>query len=146
MESHADGPDGWELVIDVWRFLNTVFDGAEPVFSRHGLHQKSLVLLALLDLTDSPQGLAELLRSPASSLSSLIKDVEAKGLIERRLHPDDRRRHVLTRTGSGDAALAEGVAAIRACVAREFALSSPEEKAAVGPAQRMMRRIAGTKA
>ncbi len=147
MESNSLGPpsepvDGWQMVIDVWTFLNFVFDAAEPVFEHHGLHQKSLVLLALLDKTGSPMELAHLLRSPASSLSSMLKEMEGKGLISRRLHPDDRRRHVLERTELGDQALADGIQAIRRCVAERVNAAPESQRAALGEAMVMLRRAA----
>ncbi|MBV8990170.1 MAG: MarR family transcriptional regulator [Solirubrobacterales bacterium] len=53
-----------------------------------------------------------------SSMVSTIDELEAKGLVERRRHPTDRRAHALHVTDSGRATLARG---------RELALAAQED-------------------
>jgi DNA-binding MarR family transcriptional regulator len=49
----------------------------------------------------SQNALAELLRIPASSMVALIDHLEERGLVERRLHPTDRRSRTLHMTEAG---------------------------------------------
>lgn len=119
---------GWEWVKGAWVFLNAVFDHAAPLLSEYGLHQKSLVLLALLDKEDTPQGLAHLLRSPASSVSHLLKEVEEKGLITRAVDARDKRRFRLTRTAEGDKALQTGIEAINRAIEEKFGQLEPSQQ------------------
>lgn len=71
-------------------------------------HQVSLADLQLLDLLDtSPAGaapmgeLAEALASLPSRLTRQIKRLEQRGLVQRRLDPQDRRRVMATLTAAG---------------------------------------------
>jgi len=60
-------------------------------------------LLRLIDWQpgQSQQAVAQQLRVPPSRLVPLIDGLEARGLIERRRHPDDRRNHALHVTAQG---------------------------------------------
>lgn len=145
MENFDNGNDfgitGWSLVKATWSFLNVVFDHSAPVLAHWGLHQKSLVLLALLDLGDTPQELAHLLRSPASTLSSMLRELEDKGLIARSLDQADRRRFRLRRTAEGDRALSAGIAAIDAAVGGCLNSLGDEDRAAVTRALPLLLRL-----
>jgi len=120
--------EGWDLVQSAWVFLNSVFDHATPVLATYGLHQKSLVLLALLDHADTPQNLAHLLRSPASTVSHLLRETEEKGLITRTIDATDKRRFRLRRTPEGDKAMEAGIEAINQAVATRFGCFTPEQQ------------------
>jgi DNA-binding MarR family transcriptional regulator len=136
-------PTGWELVVGAWEFLNAVFDHAAPAMAEHGLHQKSLVLLALLDKGDTPQQLAHLLRTPAPTLSHMLKELEGRGLIARSLDAADRRRFRLRRTAAGDRALAAGVAAINEAASSRLACLSDAEREVVAGAVLLLPRLTG---
>ncbi|MBC8140709.1 MAG: winged helix DNA-binding protein [Armatimonadetes bacterium] len=132
---------GWQLVEGVWGFLNVVFDHACPVLDKHGLHQKSLVLLALLNVADTAQELARLLRTPSSSLSYLLKEMEEKGLIERTIDARDKRKFRFVRTPKGDAAHEAGRDAINAAVAERFAALSDDEQRTLKAALPLLHRL-----
>lgn len=130
-EEENNCPVGWDLVQVAWAFLNVVFDDAAPVTAEHGLHQRSLILLAMLDQADTPQAIAQLLRSPASTVSHMVSELERKQFIERAVDPHDKRSWRLRRTTSGQHALDGGMAAINAAVAARLHRLEPEERQAL---------------
>jgi DNA-binding MarR family transcriptional regulator len=140
MSSEA-GVTGWGFVQTIWAYLNEVFDFAAPVMSEYGLHQKALVLLALLDKGDTPQELAHLLRTPPSTLSHLLKEMETKGLIHRSLGVQDKRKFHFIRTARGDAALEAGRNAIDTAMCLRMQKLSPEEQAIMEQSLPLLRRM-----
>ncbi|MBC8139334.1 MAG: MarR family transcriptional regulator [Fibrella sp.] len=135
------GVTGWEFVQVTWAFLNEVFDHAAPVMAQYGLHQKALVLLALLDKGDSPQELAHLLRTPPSTLSHLLKELEDKELIHRSLGVSDKRKFHFVRTERGNTALREGREAINEAIALRLGNLTPEERSIVEQALPLIPRL-----
>lgn len=119
---------GWELTRAAWVFLNAVFDHATPVLNAYGLYQKLLVLLALLDIADTPQELAHLLRTPPSTVSHMLKEIEEKGLIVRTIDPTDKRKFRLKRTHEGDIALQAGIEAVNVAVEARLSAFDPEQQ------------------
>ena len=63
-----------------------------------------------------------------SSMVSTIDELEAKGLVERRRHPTDRRAHALHVTDSGRATLARGRGLALAAQEDLLAPLNPEER------------------
>ncbi len=63
-----------------------------------------------------------------SSMVSTLDELEAKGLVERRRHPTDRRAHALHVTPSGKARLARGRELARGAQDDLLAPLSPEER------------------
>ena len=66
----------------------------------------------------SQQAIAETIGAPPSRMVAIVDELEARGLIERRPHPGDRRVHALYLTGAGRRLLARG---------RKIALEHEEE-------------------
>ena len=126
------------IVQGVWEFLNVIFDDAATVMESYGLHQKSLVLLALLDRADTPQGLAHLLRTPPSTLSHMLSELERRKLIERSLDADDKRKFRLRRTEDGQQALEEGIAAINRAMATRMERLAPSECATMAESLKLI--------
>ncbi|GAA4600875.1 MarR family transcriptional regulator [Actinoallomurus liliacearum] len=89
---------------------------SEAVFARHGLRRGEFDVLAALRRPGPPYALipsemaAELMMSRAG-MTSRVDRLEAAGLVERSLDPDDRRSFRITLTDKGlrvvDAALGE---------------------------------------
>ena len=75
-----------------------------------GLELRQFGLLRLLAGAEghSQRALGETLRIPPNRMVALVDDLERKGLIERRTHPEDRRANALSLTEAGSAALARG--------------------------------------
>lgn len=55
----------------------------------------------------SQQGLAEVLGTPPTRLVALLDDLQARGAIERRRNPSDRRLHAIHLTNAGRALMRE---------------------------------------
>ena len=66
----------------------------------------------------SQQAIAEAIGAPPSRMVAIVDELEARGLIERRPHPSDRRVHALYLTAAGRRLLARG---------RRIALEHEEE-------------------
>lgn len=77
------------------------------------LELRQFGLLRLLAEADgrSQRALGALLRIPPNRMVALVDDLERKGLIERRTHPEDRRAHAVSLTDAGRAALGRAFAA-----------------------------------
>jgi DNA-binding MarR family transcriptional regulator len=86
-------------------------EGLEPV----GLRPNQFALLNHVALAQgsSQRQLGHRLGLDPSGLVGTIDGLERRGLIERRSHPDDRRRHALHLTKEGRAKLTEGRAVAR---------------------------------
>jgi DNA-binding MarR family transcriptional regulator len=78
-----------------------------------GLRPKQFALLNHVALAEgsSQRELGRRLGLDPSGLVGSIDELERRGLLERRAHPGDRRRHALHLTADGRAALAAGRAA-----------------------------------
>jgi len=72
--------------------------------------------------------LAATLHIPASSLVSLVDDLEARGLVERRSHPTDRRARTLHLTAAGTERLEAALAVAAGLEAHLCAGIGPDER------------------
>lgn len=120
MEDKA--PLGWGFIELIWMFLSRTFEDSGPDFQALGLGSKQMVVLAIIQTHPSPGKLREALGAPPSTISNLLNDLEGKGLVERRIHPSDKRQYQLALTEIGQSKLAEGSAIIDAKL-RSAALS-----------------------
>ena len=70
-----------------------------------GLSHAGLIVLHVLDAGALSQTeLAKEARVEAQTMSRTLEGLEREGYVARQKHPDDRRRHVVTRTPAGEAA------------------------------------------
>lgn len=70
-----------------------------------GLSHAGLIVLHVLDAGPLSQTeLAKVARVEAQTMSRTLEGLEREGYIARQKHPDDGRRHVVTRTPAGEAA------------------------------------------
>ncbi len=76
----------------------------------------------------SPKALAKHLGVTPGTLSAVIVALLERGLLKRDHHADDRRRHALSLTRSGEAALMKGSALDSARVKRVLARLSPAQR------------------
>lgn len=87
----------------------------------------------------SQRALAAALHQAEPSITTMVRRLEAAGLVERRVGPDDGRVRVLSLTDAGAAALAAADAALAAVNERiEAALSDDEVRRLAG----LLRRLA----
>ena len=68
-----------------------------------GLHPRQFAVLRHVSAAEgeSQQAIGEALGIPASRMVAFIDELEDRGLVERRPHPTDRRRHTVYLTPSG---------------------------------------------
>lgn len=77
---------------------------AEALLDPIGLRPRHLVALTLLNDRGptNQQGLAEALSLDPSNVVGLLNELEERGLIIRRRHPSDRRRHIVELSTEGE--------------------------------------------
>ena len=95
-----------------------------------GLELRQFGLLRLLADADghSQRALGETLRIPPNRMVTLVDDLERKGLIERRTHPEDRRANAVSITEAGAAALDRAFQAAFAVEAETCAALDAQER------------------
>jgi DNA-binding MarR family transcriptional regulator len=72
----------------------------------YGIDMAEMFLLQhVLEHAVSPTELSEMLQIPTHGISRKLENLQRLGLLERKLHPQDARRRVLTVTGKGKATL-----------------------------------------
>lgn len=111
---------GWEFVQTIWMFLSQTFEGASEAFEEFGIGSKQMVVLAIIEKQRTPGELRKALGAPASSITSIINELEKKGLIVREVHPTDRRQFNLVRTEKGEMTLQKGQEALEAHIGELF--------------------------
>ncbi|MDG4807663.1 MarR family winged helix-turn-helix transcriptional regulator [Micromonospora sp. WMMD1120] len=87
---------------------------SESVLAPLGLRPRHLVALTVLRAGGGTgqQALATILEMDSTNIVGLLNDLEAKGLVERRRSPEDRRRHVVELTEDGAKRLNEAECAL----------------------------------
>jgi DNA-binding MarR family transcriptional regulator len=97
-------------------------DRANELLRPHGMVVRDVGLMSLLDAhgPSSQQALATRLSVSPTMITQIVDEAEARGLVERRRNPDDRRSYLVTLTPAGGEKLAEG-RAIAAVMAAEIA-------------------------
>lgn len=83
-------------------FVDAYDRAYEIAAAQHGL---SVAQACVLGRISRPRGMRELadeLGCDASNVTQIVTRLEARELVERHSHPDDRRSRQLTRTPSGD--------------------------------------------
>jgi DNA-binding MarR family transcriptional regulator len=98
-----------------------------------GIRLKNLMALAYLrDHRDATQqGFSEAMHLDANNCVLLLNELEGLGFATRQRDPSDRRRHLVTLTGSGNAALERAEQAQETIEDDVLGALSPEERAAL---------------
>ncbi|PZG19560.1 MarR family winged helix-turn-helix transcriptional regulator [Nonomuraea aridisoli] len=93
---------------------------SEAVLAPLGLRPRHLIALTVLRARGgiTQQALSTTLEMDGTNVVSLLNELEAEGLIERRRSPEDRRRHVVELTQAGVERLAKA----------EFVLAAVEDE------------------
>src|ERR1700694_5195443 len=129
-----EGPIPGELSMFTGYLLARLGDASRRRFHRalepEGLHPRDFGVMTMVASHPglSQQQLHEKTAIDPSSMVAVIDELEAKGLAERRPHPDDRRARAIFLSDRGRETL-ERVRALVAGLQRElFAALSPEER------------------
>lgn len=123
--------DRMAAVTSVMRVQQLLLSRVEDVLKPYGLTFAAFEALRLLAFTrrgSLPMGkMGERLMVHPASVTNAIRKLESRGLVERRLSPDDRRVVLATITDSGRAVVAEATDALNQA---EFGLPGlPRERA-----------------
>jgi DNA-binding MarR family transcriptional regulator len=123
--NHWDRVPAMHAVTSLMRVQQLVIGRLDAILKPHGLtfaRYEALVLLVFSSRGSLPLGkMGERLQVHPTSITSIIRRLEAAGLVVRRAHPDDGRA-VLAEITSKGRALVE--TATRDLVAADFALGS----------------------
>jgi DNA-binding MarR family transcriptional regulator len=106
----TDAPPRPRVVQTLRRVNRLVQQSGDRIAREHGLTMQQWELLARLGRSGGPvdhRRLACALHVTPPTLSALVDAVAERGLVERRAHPDDRRRRLVALTPAGEARLAE---------------------------------------
>ncbi|MGN9774510.1 MarR family winged helix-turn-helix transcriptional regulator [Micromonospora sp. H33] len=103
---------------------------AESALSPLGLRPRHLVALTVLREGGgtSQQALAGTLEMDGTNVVGLLNELESAGLVERRRSPEDRRRHVVELTTTGEARLREAECALASAEAEVLGALDPAER------------------
>lgn len=114
---------------------------SEAVLAPLGLRPRHLVALTVLREGDgmSQQALAGTLEMDGTNVVGLLNELEAKGLVERRRSPTDRRRHLVMLTHSGKERLCEAERALTVAEDEVLGALAPDER---GTLYELLRRAA----
>ena len=135
-----NGPVAVGILADLWSLVHSVLDDAEPELATLGLTPKAYFLLDSVGDHPFPALLARRMHLPPPTVTYLVKQLEAKGLLERRAEPDDLRKFRLVPTAAGRDALSRGGMALSRKLGERLARLDRDEVAALG---RSVSRLAG---
>lgn len=141
----APGPSGEALTGSVGFLLSKLGVGSARRFAERlrplGIEPRHLALLQMVAASEgrSQQVLGEALAVPASRMVALVDDLEQRGLVERRLNPDDRRMRALHLTKKGRGLLERALAI---AAEHESELCGPLEPAERAQFLALLRRLA----
>jgi DNA-binding MarR family transcriptional regulator len=101
-------------------------------------------VLGSLDLAGAltPRELADSERVRPPTITRIVAKLEAAGLVQRTPHPTDGRQVILSPTEQGRSVLQQARKAREAWLARRLAELSPDERATLREASRILERIA----
>ena len=106
---HKTGkPDACGILADLWQLMQSVLDDAEIDMEAIGLSPKAFFLLAAIEEHPFPAEIARKMHLPPPTVTYLIKQLEEKGLVERRAEPGDLRKFRLVQTDAGRQARDQG--------------------------------------
>lgn len=110
----------------LWQVTNQWQAAQRAALRPYGLTHVQFVLLAALAWMDADgpvtqRGLADTAATDPMMTSQVLRALEQRGLVERAVHPDDRRARALRATRAGRALANAAVADVEACDRRFFA-------------------------
>ncbi|WP_165231684.1 MarR family winged helix-turn-helix transcriptional regulator [Aquisphaera insulae] len=112
-----------------WRLMQSVLDDSEPALQALGLSPKGYFLLETVADHPFPAELARRMHVPPPTVTYLVKQLESRGLLERRPEAGDLRKFRLVLTPAGGEALRSGGAALSAAFNERLRRLSRDELA-----------------
>lgn len=134
------GPDAGGILANLWQLIQAVMDDSEPGLELLGLSPKAFFLLGAVEEHPFPAVLACRMHLPPPTVTYLIKQLEAKGFLERRAEPGDLRKFRLAQTDAGKAALRQGREALGLVLGERLRRLDREDVIAF---DRIVERLAG---
>jgi DNA-binding MarR family transcriptional regulator len=123
------GRDACGTLANLWRLIQSVMDDSEPALEALGLSAKAFFLLEAVGDHPFPAELARRMHLPPPTVTYLIKQLEARGFVERRAEAGDLRKFRLIQTPAGKEALRRGGAALGGVFDERLQRLSPGEAA-----------------
>src|SRR3954466_338411 len=102
------GPDACGILANLWQLIQTVMDDSEADLEALGLSPKAFFLLAAVEESPFPAELARRMHLPPPTVTYMVKQLEARGFLERTPEPGDLRKFRLVQTNNGREALRRG--------------------------------------
>jgi DNA-binding MarR family transcriptional regulator len=102
------GQDASGILANLWQLIQSVMDDSEPDLDALGLSPKAFFLLEAVEEHPFPAELARKMFLPPPTVTYMVKQLEAKGFLERRPEPGDLRKFRLIQTQAGREALGRG--------------------------------------
>jgi DNA-binding MarR family transcriptional regulator len=96
------------IMANLWQLIQAVLDDSGPELEALGLSPKAFFLLAAVDEHPFPAEIARKMHLPPPTVTYLVKQLEEKGLLERRAEPGDLRKFRLVPTVAGRKAFDQG--------------------------------------
>src|SRR3954447_1961817 len=110
--SGESGPNVAGILANLWALIQAVVDDSEQALGALGLSPKAFFLLEAVGDHPFPAELSRRMHLPPPTVTYLIKQLEAGGLLERRAEPGDLRKFRLVQTPVGKEALLRGEKAL----------------------------------
>ena len=140
-ESRKKGkPDACGILGCLWQLIQSVMDDSEADLEALGLSPKAFFLLAAVEEHPFPAVLARRMHLPPPTVTYMVKQLEKKGLLERRAEPGDLRKFRLVQTAAGREALGRGTKALGLVLEARLRRLDPKE---VVLFDRIVKRLAG---
>lgn len=135
-------PD-WSYIATQWIFLSQSFEGAGEELENLGIGSKHAAILAILETHRTPADLRRVLGAPGSTITSILNELEKKGMVVRTIHPDDRRKFLIERTPLAYETLEKVMTIMGDHLTKMFSELSGEEMRTLEQAQLILCKVLG---
>ncbi len=123
-------PDACGILANLWQLIQSVLDDSEPALEALGLSPKAFFLLEAVGVHPFPAELARRMHLPPPTVTYLVKQLEARGFLERRAEAGDLRKFRLIQTPAGKEALTQGGEALGGVFGERLRRLAPDDVAA----------------
>jgi DNA-binding MarR family transcriptional regulator len=110
----------WLVFSQIWRILHIILEEAGPQLKELGIDTREYLILSKLKASPHPAQLAKELFLPASTMTSLTKNLEKQKFIARKTDSSDLRRFRFDICEKGETVLKKGRAIVDEIMARKL--------------------------